>query len=88
MASFRRNGYVRRPNRARLAEEGYQHYKKGYEVRLVASSREELQVLRRSLREAGFIPGRAFRKARQYRQPVYGREAVARFLKLVRRRTA
>ena len=44
---------------------------------------QELQALRRALRQVGFKPGRPFRKARQYRQPVYGREAVERFLRMI-----
>ena len=80
---FRRNGYVRRQNPIRVAEEGSQRYRKGEEVRLTASSSEELRLIRRLLRQAGFTPGRPFVKGRQYRQPVYGRQEVARFLELV-----
>ncbi len=80
---FRRNGYVRRKNLWRQQEEGYWAYKKGDEVRLAAASRAELALIRRLLRRAGFRPGRPFRKGRQYRQPVYGRAAVSRFLGLV-----
>jgi hypothetical protein len=80
---YRRNGYVRRQDAGRLASEGPQQYKKGEEVRLVARTAAELRVVRRLLREAGFKPGRPFLKGRQYRQPVYGREAVARFLEVV-----
>ncbi len=81
---FHRNGYVRWQNPGRLDAEGHQAYKKGDEVRLVADSRKELAVMRRLLREAGFKPGRPFPKGRQFRQPLYGREAVERFLELVR----
>lgn len=84
---FRRNGYVRRASRQRREAEGSRVYKKGDEVRLVASSREELATIRRLLKAAGFKAGRPFRKARQYRQPVYGRDQVARFLALVRTRS-
>lgn len=80
---YRRNGYLRRPDAERVAVEGSRQYKKGDEVRLVANSLEELQLIRRLLSEAGFRPGRPFRKARQYRQPVYGKQAVARFLRMV-----
>ncbi|MCI0405756.1 MAG: hypothetical protein L0209_06755 [candidate division Zixibacteria bacterium] len=80
---FRRNGYVRRQNAKRLTVEGYMAYKKGDEVRLAANSMAELKTIRRLLRQAGFKPGKPFAKARQWRQPVYGREAVARFLALV-----
>ncbi len=79
---FRRNGYVRRQNPKRLGRDG-RRYKKGDEVRLVANSADELRRIRRLLREAGFEPGRAFAKGRQWRQPLYGREAVARFLDLI-----
>ena len=80
---FHRNGYVRWQDEVRLTEEGYQVYKKGNELRLVADSTEELAVIRELLERAGFTPGRAFAKGRQYRQPVYGKRAVIRFLELI-----
>lgn len=80
---FNRNGYVRRPRPERRADAVAQIYKKGYEVRLTANSRAELVRIRRLLRAAGFKPGRPFRKALQFRQPIYGRAEVARFLKLI-----
>jgi hypothetical protein len=80
---FNRNGYVRRQKLQRLRRDGYRHYKKGDEVRLVAGSLQELATIRSLLQSAGFRPGRPFAKARQYCQPVYGREAVRRFLDLV-----
>ena len=82
-AYFRRNGYVRYQSQERLEEEGYMAYKKGDEIRLTASSKVELRAIRRLLKASGFSPGRPFRKSRQWRQPVYGRAAVARFLALV-----
>ncbi len=39
--------------------------------------------MRRLLNVAGFKPGRAFAHGNQHRQPLYGREAVARFMQLV-----
>lgn len=80
---FRRSGYVRRQDPARLATEGYMEYKKGDELRLVARSAAELRHIRLLLRQAGFKPGRAFAKGRQWRQPLYGRATVARFLALI-----
>lgn len=80
---FERNGYLRWANAERREAEGSEAYKKGDEVRLVAESRGELATIRRLLRTAGFAAGRPFRKARQYRQPVYGRHQVARFLEMV-----
>jgi hypothetical protein len=38
---FNRNGYVRRQNSRRLSRDGYQRYKRGDEVRLVAKSARE-----------------------------------------------
>jgi hypothetical protein len=85
-AFFQRNGYVRWQNAERLGAEGPQRYKKGSEVRLVADTVRELRLIRRLLRQAGFKPGRPFRKAGQYRQPLYGQEVVAKFLALVQPR--
>lgn len=82
-ALFRRNGYVRRPNPDRRAAEP-REYKKGYEVRLVADSKAELKEIKRLLLAAGLEPGRPFAKANQWRQPLYGREAVSKFLDLIR----
>ncbi len=85
-ALFHRNGYVRWPNPDRQASTP-RTYKKGYEVRLVAESLAELREIRRLLRAAGFKPGRPFAKARQWRQPLYGRLEVGRFLKLAGRKS-
>lgn len=82
-ACFRRNGYVRRQNAERLEEEGYQVYKKGDEVRLIAETLAELGRIRRWLKSAGFRLSMPFAKARQWCQPVYGRAAVRRFLELI-----
>ena len=81
-AYFHRNGYVRRVDAVRRIVDG-QLYKKGAEVRLVADTRVELAEIRRLLKQAGFKRGRPFTKANQWRQPLYGVEEVARFLKLV-----
>jgi hypothetical protein len=81
-AFFNRNGYVRRVNAERRAAEP-RSYKKGDEVRLVAESAKELRTIRRLLRTAGFRPGRAFRKDKQWRQPIYGRSIVTQFLALI-----
>ena len=80
---FSRKGYVRRQNPIRLATASYRTYKKGDEVRLVANSRAELRAIRGLLRRAGFKAGRPFAKGNQWRQPVYGRKEVARFLALI-----
>ena len=79
---FRRNGYLRMPNPDRRAAES-RAYKKGYEVRLVANSADELAAIRQLLKTAGFPVANAFQHDRQWRQPLYGRAEVARFLKLI-----
>ena len=79
---FYRNGYVRVPDMDRRAATP-RTYKKGYEVRLVADTTEELEYIQHLLRLAGFEPGQPFAKAKQWRQPLYGRAAVERFLEMV-----
>jgi hypothetical protein len=81
-AFFHRNGYVRRQNPKRLAA-GDRKYKKGDEIRLTARSKSELQLVRRLLAQAGFKCGRPYVHVNQWRQPVYGRAEVARFLVMV-----
>ena len=85
-AFFLRNGYVRRHNPARYAAVGCMKYKKGDEVRLVANDDVERARILLLLKTAGFKPGLPFRKGKrggQYRVPIYGREQVARFLRIV-----
>lgn len=80
---FERNGYVRRQIPRRVREEDWKQYRKGDEVRLVANSAAELDLMRRLLNAAGFRPGRPFAKSNQYRLPLYGRQETARFLALL-----
>ena len=80
---FHRNGYVRWQNAERKDTEGWRLYKKGDEVRLVAVNKRELALIRSLLRQAGFKAVRPFVKGRQFRQPLYGRKEVARFLALM-----
>jgi hypothetical protein len=79
---FERNGYLRYPNPDRREKES-RTYKKGYEVRLVAYSRQELTHIRRLLKAAGLPAGKPFAKVGRWVQPVYGREPVERFLQFV-----
>ena len=74
-ALFRRNGYFRLPHEDRRKEERTR-YKKGWEVRLILRSQEELREARRLLKLAGLKRGRPFRKAKRWAQPVYGKQAV------------
>jgi len=77
---FRRNGYVRSVNAARRRLEG-QGYKKGYEIRFVATSESEADRIRRWIELIGWRPGASFVHANQIRIPVYGRDRVATFLR-------
>lgn len=82
-AFFNRNGYVRKQNTKRLNKEGYMGYKKGDEVRLVVATKAELATVKRLLKAAGIKHGKPFAKARQIAVPIYGRDQVARFLKMI-----
>jgi len=85
-ALFRRNGCVRRHDATRYATQGCMKYKKGEEIRLVANRNAERVRIQRLLKRAGFKAGRAFRKSAERKQiciPIYGREQVARFVKMV-----
>ena len=72
---FRQHGYARVSNKKRKKELG-QNYKKGYEVRLVATTRTELRQIRQWLRQAGFKAGKPFQKGTRIVQPVYGKATV------------
>ena len=78
---FEKNGCVRVVDEKRRKELG-QKYKKGYEVRLVASSEEELENIRQLLQQSGFNLGKPYLKRVQYKkrvqfvQPIYGKLAV------------
>lgn len=71
----RANSYARVPNTDRQ-DEGWTAYKKGYELRIVVKTQDDLKKLRRLLLEAGIQPGKAYRKAQQWVVPVYGKQAV------------
>ena len=77
---LRANSYARVPNAARQ-EEGYESYKKGYELRIVVKSQLDLKKVQSLLRKQGITPGKAFRKAQQWVLPVYGKDAVKTLLK-------
>lgn len=82
-ALFRRNGYVRPPAEKRRTAPEPGRFHRGFEFRLTASTRAELRRIRRLLRQAGFKPGTPFAKGNQYRQPVYGRKELERFLEMI-----
>ncbi len=79
VALFREAGYVRTPDPERCEREDSRSYKKGWEVRLVVSSKRELDQARSLLRQCGFRVPKAWMKSSRYVQPVYGEQAVAWF---------
>lgn len=78
---LRANSYTRMPDETRQ-EEGWSAYKKGYELRIVVKTQQDLRQVRRLLQDASIKPGKAYRKAKQWVQPVYGKEAVTGLLKV------
>lgn len=70
-----RNAYIRQPDAERRKLEKT-HYKKGWEVRLVLGSEDEVKVARRLIRQSGLKAGRPFAKHRQWVLPFYGRKTV------------
>ncbi|MDO8987455.1 MAG: hypothetical protein Q7V14_04445 [Coriobacteriia bacterium] len=81
--AFGRGGYVRYQNRGRVARDGRTGYKKGYEVRFSVRSEDELSHLRKLLVAAGFKPGSPYSQGSRYRQPLYGRAQVGKFLQAI-----
>ncbi|MBI5042849.1 MAG: hypothetical protein HZC10_03265 [Nitrospirae bacterium] len=79
MKYFKRNGYIRQRNE-KLAKLLGQRYKKGYEVRFVAKTENELREIRLLLNKTGFKLGKPFKKHKQLIEPVYGKQAVEKFL--------
>ncbi len=78
---FLRNGYIRYPNK-NLLKTKERDYKKGYEVRLVANNKKELQKISSLIRKLQLNLGKSFQKNNRYVQPIYGKDAVDLFLKL------
>lgn len=81
----RANSYARVPNAVRQ-EEGWTAYKKGYELRIVVKTQDDLRQVRRLLLDAGIQPGKAYRKAQQWVVPVYGKQAVNQLVALKSRK--
>jgi hypothetical protein len=83
---LRANSYARVPDETRQEEEGWSAYKKGYELRIVVKTQDDLRKVRRLLKEAGIHPGKAFRKSLQWVQPIYGKQAVNSLVALKRKK--
>lgn len=79
-AIFAKSGYVRRfaaDERQRL---GSSQYKKGFEVRLLFGTQDQLREARRLLEALGLRAGKPYRKHSRLVQPVYGKPALDWFL--------
>lgn len=81
---YLRNGCVRAPRADRLPD-GHETYKKGWEIRLMLESRQELAEIRRLLAATGLPKRRPYKKRKQWVQPIYGLEAVKRFAEWISR---
>ncbi|MBI4811487.1 MAG: hypothetical protein HY800_08650 [Ignavibacteriales bacterium] len=79
---FKRNGCMRKPNNQRRLSEG-QDYKKGYEVRIGLNNLEEVREIRSLLERKKFKPGKTYHNGNKIIQPIYGKDSVKRFRKLI-----
>jgi hypothetical protein len=79
---FARGGCIRIPNPRRRAQDK-QAYRKGFEVRLSVRSDEELRRVREWLAAVALKAGRPYQKLRRTVLPIYVREAVATFERLI-----
>lgn len=76
-------GYWRLPSEKRQKKESSQSYKKGYEVRFVASDKAEIKQIQEMLEALDMKGGKPFPKASQWVVPVYGRAQVEEILELI-----
>lgn len=74
-AAFKRGGCVRLPDQSQR-ERSSDTYKKGYEIRLTASTWDEIDRIRQLLSTLGLKPAQPYLKELQIVQPVYGRDVV------------
>jgi len=80
--AFLARGYVRVPRLEDAVGPPYPT-KKGYEVRVVVRSDEELADVVRCMGEIGFKSGKPFKKHASWAVPIYGQIEVDRFLLMV-----
>ena len=76
-------GYWRIPDTKRQKAESSQSYKKGYEIRFVATDEAEIEQIEDMLSALDIRSGSPFAKANQWIVPVYGREQVEEILEMV-----
>lgn len=80
---FAKNGCLRAPDLKRRKSEGGE-YHAGYEIRLVAEDRQALKELRSMLAGVKLKPGREFKKGKRVVLPIYGKDQVVQFTKLIK----
>jgi hypothetical protein len=75
-------GYVRTPHLIEPRRRDGGQYKRGWEVRFVVDSEDELTAVRNALAHVGLTPGAPFKKRARLVQPVYGSAAIERLQQL------
>lgn len=70
-----RSAYHRIPDPQRMAE-GYERYKKGWELRFVVGDAEEAERVVAAVERLGVRCGQPFAKSRSFVVPVYGQTAI------------
>lgn len=73
-------GHVRKPREDRARDEGWETYKKGWEIRFRLHP-DEVGFVQSLISHAGYRPGRPYIKRVRLIQPVYGVEAAREILR-------
>lgn len=76
---FSLSGHVRKPKPHRVRDEGWETYKKGWEIRFRLRP-DDLDFVRSLISRAGYRPGRPYAKRSRVIQPVYGSGATRKVL--------
>lgn len=80
---FLRNGYIKVKDENLLMEQGWAHYKKGFEVRLVPQNKIELKQIRDAIKLIGYNPEKTFKLEQRVIQPIYDGELILYFQNLL-----
>lgn len=73
-------GHVRKPREDRARAEGWETYKKGWEIRFRVHP-DDVGFVQSLISHAGYRPGRPFTKRARLIVPVYGVEAAREILR-------
>jgi len=77
---FLRNGYLKVKDEDQAENAGSQVYKKGYEVRLIPDTKQELSLIRKAIASMDLYVAKPFQKHNNTIQPIYGKEITLKFL--------